>query len=111
LAGIGRATPILARANDWNLFEVMHVQQITIHADQQRAFTGGSGTQYWYVGGISANIGRQISGFYDKGDATKERCDRVGLALGETEFLEQLSGQLFEYKFGSHQFMVQQDIF
>lgn len=111
LADVPRAAPILARANDWDLIELLHVEQITVNADQQRAFARCGSTQHGYVRGVSANLRGQISWFNYNGDATKERSDRVGLAFRETEFLEQFSGQLFEDEFGSHQFMVKQHIF
>lgn len=91
MADVRRTAPILARANNWDPMEVLHVEQITVNADQQCAFAGGGGTQYRYVRGVSANLFRQISWHNDHGNATKERSDRVSLAFRKAEFLEQLS--------------------
>ncbi len=100
------APPILARTNNRNSLNCLHVEKIAIDADQERAFTRDRGAQHRYIATISADIRWQISRLYDKACSTKKGGDLTNVALGIAEFLNELSRQFRDDKFRNHQLVV-----
>jgi hypothetical protein len=107
----GRTPPILPWANDRNLIDSLHVQQITIDADEQRTLSADCRAQDWYIRRISAHVRGQICGYDNYGHPAKKCGDLISFPLREAEFLRQLSSQFLEYEFGGHQVMMQKQIF
>jgi hypothetical protein len=53
---LGCAPPILPRPNDWDLIDALHVEQIAIDADQERALASQGGAQDGYISRIPTHI-------------------------------------------------------
>jgi len=89
----------------------LHVEQVTINADQECALAPDGGAQHRYIGGIPTQIYGQFSGLNDHGHAAKECGNLVSLTQGEAEFLRQFSPKFPEYKFRGHKLMMQKQVF
>jgi hypothetical protein len=103
---LSNAPPILARTNNRNRLNCLHVEKIAIDADQQRACTGNRSAKHWQVCGVSAKVWWQIDGLYNNANATKEGTDLIGIAPSKIEFLDKLSPQFLEDETGNYQLMV-----
>ncbi len=99
--------PILPRSNDWNLTDPLHIEQITIDADQECALATDCGAQDGYVGRIPTQVWRQIGRLNNHGSAAQKCSELVSLALGKAEFLHELSLKFPKYEFGGYKLMVQ----
>ena len=86
---------------------MLHVEQVTIDADKERAVATNRGAQDGIICRVPTHVSRQIGWLNNHGHAAKKCGELVSLTFGEAEFLHQLSSHFSEYEFGSHKLMVQ----
>jgi hypothetical protein len=68
----------------------LHVEQVTIDADEVCALATGGGAQDRYIGGIPTQIQGQFSGLNDHGHAAKEYGNLVGVAILRARLIERV---------------------
>ena len=85
-SALGCAPPILPRSNDWDLIDVLHVEQVTIDFDQERAVATNRGAQDGYSCRVPTHVRRQIDRLNNHGHAAKKCGELVSLTFGEAEF-------------------------
>lgn len=91
--------PILAWTNDRNSLNYLHMEKISIDADQKRAISFDCGTQHRQVGRVPTKTRRQFGGLDDKADSTQKGDNLTNVAPGIVEFLNEFSRQFIENEF------------
>jgi hypothetical protein len=86
-----RLSPILARTNNWNFTNSLHVEKIAVDADQKCTLACYRRTQHRNVRRISAHVWRQIGRQYKDARASKEGGDLISFTLGKIELPTELS--------------------